>query len=69
MKERKYEENVKPSNSNLERHKKKYPILFRDKLRYFQFETNNNISILHADKLRNVFQFEPTINISNITRR
>lgn len=45
------------------------PVLFRDKLRYFQFETNNNISILHADKLRNVFQFEPTINISNITRR
>lgn len=49
--------------------KKIHPILFRDKLRYFQFETNNNISILHADKLRNVFQFEPTINISNITRR
>lgn len=30
MQEMKYEENVKPSNSNLEQHKKQHSVLFRE---------------------------------------
>lgn len=35
----------------------------------FSSEQITIFPILHADKFRNVFQFEPTINISNITPR